>query len=252
MRVPARSIRARKLGLLLIATVFRASDNAEHIIAHPKKAAVGALIAASLALNSYLAWDHFFGPPTARMSNDSKDVVVMRTRGGLLEVSTITAEERFDSATDNTILGIPVGKTIAQVRVPSVYRYHIPLGKDWSIRVVGNTLLVVAPAVRPSLPVAVDTGKLQAFSSGLWAPFTGTAAIASLQKSITAALAQKAASAQFLLLQREAARTTVAEFVQKWVVDQPRWKNAPPASVLVFFEDEELGRKARPLLSQSL
>ena len=215
------------------------------------KPAVAVLIAVSLGWNSFFAYRLWFAPAAVQTSHTTRDMVVMRTRGGLLEVSTITAEERFDSTTEHTVLGVPVGKTVAQIRVPAVYRYHIPLARDWDFRISGSALIVVAPSVRPSLPVAIDTGKLESFSSGLWSPITGTAAVDALQKSITTKLAEKAASPQLLLLQRESARQTVGEFVQKWVIEQPRWKGVKTPTVFVFFEDEPLGRKAIPLLSEA-
>ena len=212
------------------------------------KALLAAAVAASLALNVYLAWRHWTSPAATRSTHSSGDLVVMRTPGGLLEVSTITAEERFDSTTGHTVLGVPLGRTVAQVRVPAVYRYHVPLQKDWNIRLLGDrTLLVIAPAVQPTLPVAVDTGRLESFASGLWSPITGPAAIDALHKSITARLAVKAASPQMMLLQREAARSTLGEFVQKWVAEQPRWNSGKPPAVLVFFEDEPLGKRVAPL-----
>jgi len=217
------------------------------------KPIVAVLIAASLGLNSFFAYRLWFAPDAVKTSHVTQDLVVMRTPGGLLEVSTITAEERFDSTTGYTVLGVPVGKTVAQIKVPAVYRYHIPLARDWDFRISGRTLIVVAPPARPSLPVAIDTGKLASFSSGLWSPITGTAAVGALQQSITLQLAQKAASPQLLLLQRESARQTVSEFVQKWVIAQPRWKDVvKPPTVLVFFEDEPLGRKVIPLFSEAL
>ena len=215
------------------------------------KPIVTVLIAASLALNSFFAYRLWLAPDAVNASHTTRDMVVMQTPGGLLEVSTITAEERFDSTIDHTVLGVSLGKTVAQVKVPAVYRYHIPLAKDWDFRISGSALVVVAPSVRPSLPVAIDTGKLASFSSGRWSPITGTAAVAALQKSITLQLADKSVSPQLLLLQREVARQTVSEFVQKWVIDQPRWKNVKPPTVFVFFEDEPLGRKAIPLLSEA-
>jgi hypothetical protein len=207
-----------------------------------------ALLAISLALNAFLAYK-WWSAATVQTSHSTRDMVVMRTPGGLLEVSTITAEERFDSTTSHTVLGVPVGRTVAQIRVPTVYRYHIPLARDWSIRVTGNTLVVIAPATQPSLPVAIDTGKLEAFSSGLWSPITGANAVSALQKTITATLGKKAATPELLLLQRETARQTVSEFVQKWVVDQPRWKGGRMPTIFVFFQDEPLGQRAAPLLS---
>lgn len=214
------------------------------------KAVVAVILLASLAGNSLLAYKVWTGEPKTPPPPISEKVVVMRTPGGLLEVSTITAEERFDSTTSNTVLGVPVGSTVAQIRVPAVYRYHIPLAKDWTFRVMGESLVVVAPAVKPALPVAIDTGKLQSFSSGLWSPITGAGAVTSLQQSITAALGVKAESPPLILLQRESARKTVAEFVQKWVVEQPRWKGSKAPVIFVFFADEPLGLKAVPLLQE--
>lgn len=216
------------------------------------KKILAAAVALSLALNVFLAYRTWFAPASTQATNSTGNAVVMRTPGGLLEVSKITAEERFDSTTNHTILGVPMGMTVAQIRVPTVYRYHIPLAKEWKISLSGNTLIVVAPPVQPTLPVAIDTGKLESFSSGLWSPIAGTAAIGSLQKSITAKLGEKAASPQLVLLQREAARLTLGEFVQKWVVNQSRWKGLKQPTVFVFFEDEPLGKKATPLLTEPM
>jgi hypothetical protein len=173
----------------------------------------------------------------------------MRTAGGLLEVSAVTTTERFQSSKDHTILGVPVGVTVSQIQVPTVYRYHIELAKEWAFKAEGGTLIVVAPAVRPSLPVAIDTGKLHSFSNGIWSPLTGPNQVAGLQKSITASLATKAATQELLQVQRESARKTVAEFVQKWVVEQPQWKATKTPVVLVFFADEPLGVRVAPLIA---
>ncbi len=209
-----------------------------------------ALVAASLAFNALLAWRMWATGPSTRTAHSSGERIVMRTPGGLLEVSSVTAEERFDSSTQHTVLGVPVGRTVASVRVPTVYRYHVPLAPEWTFRQVGDTLIVVAPAVRPSLPVAIDTGRLESFSAGVWSPFTGEAAVAALQRSISERLERKAASPELVLLQRESARHTVTEFVRKWVLEQPRWKGASAPTVFVFFEDEPLGRDAGPLLER--
>jgi len=211
------------------------------------KTLLAAITIVSLALNSYLAFQLWLSRSKTEIKHSDESIVVMRTRGGLLEVSMITSEERFDSTTNHTILGMPVGQTVAQIRVPATYRYHIPLAKDWTLRSTDDTLIVVAPPVRPSLPVAIDTSKLQSFSSGIWSPMAGPGAIASLQQSITASLGAKAGTTQLFELQRETARKTVSEFVQKWVVEQARWKGAKVPVVLVFFADEPLGIKAAPL-----
>ena len=212
---------------------------------------LSALLIVGVAVNAALfAWQ-LRSPPKTTTTTYTAGAVVMRTPGGLLEVSTIAAEERFDSTTTHAILGVPVGKTIAQVRVPAVYRYHIPLAKDWTLRSTGNTLLVIAPPVRPSLPVAINTAKLESFAFGVWSPFTGSEAVASLQRSITNTLGTKAKSPDLIKLQREAARLTVTEFVEKWVVQQTRLQGTKPPAIFVFFEDEPLGQRAAPLLAES-
>ena len=216
------------------------------------KTVLAVILFVSLAVNSLLSYKTWFAEDKPQTSQSSGEMVVMRTPGGLLEVSTITAEERFDSTTSHTILGAPVGQTITQIKVPAIYRYHIPLSKDWNFRFTGDALIVIAPPVKPSLPVAIDTSKLQSFSSGLWSPITGSIAVTSLQKSITATLGAKAETPQLILLQRDSARKTVAEFVQKWVVEQPRWKKTKAPAVFVFFADEPLGLKAAPLLVEAL
>ena len=216
------------------------------------KKILATLLVFGIAANAaFFAWQLWSSPRTTQ-AVASTSLLVMRTPGGLLEVSAIKSVEQFDRTTDHTIYGVPVGKTIAQIRVPAVYRYHIPLAKEWSIKQTGNALLVIAPPVIPSLPVAIDTAKLESFSSGNWSPFVGTKEIALLQKSITPTLATKASQASMVSLQREMARTTVSEFVRKWVVQQPQWMGAKTPKVLVFFEDEPLGRSAAPLLDEQL
>lgn len=209
-----------------------------------------ALLLAVAANAALFAWQ-LRAPPKTVMASSTVGPVVMRTPGGLLEVSTVTTEERFDSSTAHTILGVTVGQTVAQIRVPAVYRYHIPLATNWTLRQSGNALLVIAPSVRPSVPVAINTGKLQSFNSGVWSPLTGTNAVAALQNSITATLNKKADSPDLLKLQREAARQTVTEFVRKWVLTQAQWRNSKQPAILVFFEDEPLSQSASPLFSDA-
>jgi hypothetical protein len=214
------------------------------------KSGLTTLLLVGVVANAALfAWQ-LRAPPKTTATASSSSAVVMRTPGGLLEVSTISTEERFDSTTTHTVLGVSVGKTVAQVRVPAVYRYHIPLAKDWTLRSADRTLMVLAPAVRPALPVAIRTEQLESFAFGIWSPLTGSEAVASLQRSITATLAEKARTPEMIQLQRESARQTVTEFVQQWVVRQPGWQGAKAPTVLVFFEDEPLGQKAAPLLTQ--
>ncbi len=197
-----------------------------------------ALFATSLGGNVYfLRSEH--PVPTCTSETDGKTEVV-RIKGGLLEVSTIKAPEVFERNTPETILGVEIGSTISRIRVPAVYHYHVELAPEWKVLLKDKTFIVISPAVRPSLPVGIDTAKLEAEASGRWSLFTGEERKAQLQKSITQTLAAKAITPTYVNFQREAARETLKEFVAKWLITQERWKSASSYPIRVFFADEPI------------
>ena len=178
---------------------------------------------------------------------------VIRTKGGTLAVSTIKAPEFFQATVDHEVLGVPVGQTTSQIRVPAVYSYHVELAPEWKVTVRDKTFIVIAPRVKPTLPVAIDTARLERYASGTWSLFTGAAELDRLQRSISASLAAKAVLPSYIQFQREAARTTVSEFVTKWLVTQERWQPAGAYKVQVFFADEPieaLGSAPPPLVRE--
>lgn len=206
-----------------------------------KKSLLFAVLPASLVANAYflhLLLNKTTIPSVQTMTVD--EPIVMRTKGGALEVSTIKATEEFQRAEIHKILGLNVGKTFARIRVPAVYRYHIELAPEWKILLRDNSFIVVAPPIKPSLPVAIDTAYLEAESYGRWSVFTGASVIDPLQRSITRNLGAKAATPRYIQLQREVARKTVSEFVAKWLVTQEQWKDVSKNQVRVFFSDEPI------------
>ena len=171
------------------------------------------------------------------------EILFMPTPGGLLEVSKFQMTEQFDKKFVYSVLGQEVGKTVAHIRVPATYRYHIELAPEWKIVRSDSVFTVVAPPVKPSLPVAVDLAKMEKDVGGSWmlVPFNSTSDLDALEREITAKLAEKAKSPVYLQLQREHARKTVTEFVKKWLVTQTQWQSGPSSSIRVFFADEPIG-----------
>ena len=169
-------------------------------------------------------------------------VEVIRTEGGLLQVSTLRAPEYFKAVKPHDLLGVDLGATTTHIRVPATYHFHIELAREWKLRVrPDGSVIVIAPPVKPTLPVAIDTARLERQAEGRWSLFTGARELEALQRTITSQLADKAASPGYIAFQREAARQTVAEFVQRWLLTQERWKNAARGStVRVFFADEPI------------
>ena len=199
------------------------------------------VVLSSLGVNVYLAWRAMRDERRIEVQLQSPDrLEVIRTKGGLLQVSTIRSPETFQASTDHTFLGIDLGQTTTQIRVPAVFHYHIELAREWPVTVKGDTLIVIAPAVKPTLPVAIDTARLERFAAGTWSLFTGTGELDRLQRSITRTLAVKAATPSYVQFQREAARQTVTEFVGHWLLTQERFKDLPKHTVRVFFADEPI------------
>jgi len=182
-------------------------------------------------------------------SEQSSTPVVIHTNGGLLEVSRIQTTEIIEATTRETLLGIPIGNTVARLRVPAVYRYHVELAPEWTVHLKNKTFVVISPPVKSSVPVAIDTGRLQAEASGTWSVFTGIARIDELRASITKTLNDKAESPAYVQLQRETARQTLKEFVKKWLVTQERWKAESEYPIRVYFADEPIQTLNPPIQS---
>src|SRR5262245_29891012 len=199
------------------------------------------LVVASLAANLYfMLRDRSDQRRVLTQSPAVDQFEVIRTKGGTLAVSTIKAPEFFQATADHTVLGVPVGQTTSQIRVQAVYGYHVELAPEWKVTVRDKTFIVIAPRVKPTLPVAIDTAKLERYASGTWSLCTGEAELDRLQRSISVSLATKAALPSYIQFQREAARTTVSEFVGKWLLGQELWQPASAYKVQVFFADEPI------------
>lgn len=200
------------------------------------------VVITSLGANAYFVLQRMTGAQgrTSVTHSALDQIEVMRTNGGLLQVSTIRSPELFQATQDHTIFGVHVGKTTSRIRVPATFHYHVELAPEWKITVRDKTFIVIAPRVKPTLPVAIDTAKLEKLTSGTWSLLTGHSELDQLQKSITQSLAQKAVTPLFIQFQRETARKTVTEFVTKWVLEQ---RGSPPATgytIRVFFADEPI------------
>ena len=191
------------------------------------------------AFTGFHVWQRTAGETS---SAAPQEILVMRTNGGLLEVSTIRATEVFDRKFVYSVLGVPVGRTVNRIRVPAYYRYQIALAAEWRVSRTGDSFTVVAPPVKPSLPVAVDLSRMEKEASGTWvlALFTSTQDLNELEKGITAQLAHKAVSPAYLALQHEYARRTVEEFVTKWLRTQAQWRLERQPRLEVRFASEPL------------
>lgn len=163
------------------------------------------------------------------------------TDGNILEVATATATERFSRKTNLAMFGktLPLGTTVSEISVPATYRFHIDLNDDWFVTTDGKRLLVLAPEIRPSLPVAFDTAKMRKKTTSGWARWDGDENMAELEKTVTARLAVRAVEEATREQVREASRAAVASFVQNWLLAKEAWGPERFEEIAVLFTGED-------------
>lgn len=168
--------------------------------------------------------------------------------GNILEVATATATEKFSRKTNLAMFGktLPLGTTVSEISVPATYRYHIDLNDDWFLTSDGSRLLVLAPRVRPSLPVAFDTAKMQKKSKSGWARWDGDESLSELEKTITARLGARAADESTLQKIRDESRDSVAKFVQGWLLSREAWGQKKIEEIVVMFDGEDASLSSMP------
>ncbi|MGC1174787.1 hypothetical protein [Polaromonas sp.] len=199
-----------------------------------------ALLIAVLA--AWAAW-HFHsdrGPRIETTVSAPEVPVVIRTEGGLLEVATVMAQERFTRSDTREFWGIYLGTTVSHIQAPVHYRYHIALAKEWRVVIRGKTCIVHAPAIKPSLPVAFDTSVMQMYTHNGWARLNKHENLADLARSMTPELEKRALSPAYRQLVTEPARQTVREFVMQWLIKEQKWSRDPAYTVEVLFPGESL------------
>lgn len=163
------------------------------------------------------------------------------TEGNILEIATAEATEKFSRKTAVALFGkhLPLGTTVSEIVVPATYRYHIDLNGRWFLTADGNRLLVLAPRVQPSLPVAFDTGKMEKKTKSGWARWDGDENLEALEKTVTSKLAQRSTKEDALEKAREAGREGVARFVRSWLISRDAWGETKFDEIVVRFEGEE-------------
>jgi hypothetical protein len=200
------------------------------------------VVVAACAAIVYLAWPR---PPAPEPGRDwtaewiAKPPVVSTTPGGLLEAARLEMTEDFYRSDLKTWWGIYLGNTVSHIQAQATYRYGVPLvDPAWLIVTRGRVSEVIAPALRASLPVAVDTASLREKTENGWARFDKDDQLADLRRSMSAELGERAQDRARMALVREAARRTIGEFVGHWLATEGGWDTGAFSSVNVHFAGE--------------
>jgi hypothetical protein len=167
------------------------------------------------------------------------------TKGDVLELAVLESDEtiaKFDMRTVFNDL-LYLGTTVSEIKVPAVYRYHLKISDDWKLETHGNVVTVVAPIIRPSLPPAIRTERMEKKSENGWLMFNKDQNLAELEKSITPTLEKRAGSEGKIKQVREGCRKAVAEFVKTWLIKEDQWEKDKLAAIVVVFADEPAAKE---------
>jgi hypothetical protein len=163
-----------------------------------------------------------------------------RTHGDVLEVASPMKTMETFSRGDVRFAAwgwVYLGTTTSEIKVPATYRFHIKLSEMKQSRLDDSVLIITAPAIHPTLPVAFDTRAMEKKTDGTWFRFDAAEQLADLEKTVTPALAARAQA--HVKTVRENARRDIEEFVQKWIVESQSDYRTKIKAVKVIFPGED-------------
>jgi hypothetical protein len=161
--------------------------------------------------------------------------------GALLELASFEATETLRRTDRRSVLFdlIPLGTNVTEIRVPVTYRYHVVLADPWQLSVRGPVCHVRAPRLRPSLPPAIHTDRMEKRSERGWARWDVERQMEELERSLTPVLAARAGRPAQAALVREPCRRQLAGLVRTWLLGERQWGDRRFTAVTVAFADEE-------------
>jgi hypothetical protein len=165
---------------------------------------------------------------------------ITSTQGDVLELAVFRCDETF-KRTDEKWTGwgwVYLGTTVAEIRVPVSFRYHLRLSDPWRLAAQDKVCYVMAPRIRASLPPAIHTAEMERRAESGWARFDKNEQLDDLERGMTPSLEQRARDKAHVELVREACRRSAAEFVKKWLMREGQWQSDKFTSIVVLFPDE--------------
>jgi hypothetical protein len=165
---------------------------------------------------------------------------VMRTPGGLLEVASLKAYERFTRRDSLKIAGerIHLGTTVSEIEAAVHFRYHIEMAKEWPLTCDKGSCVVRAGKILPTLPAAIYSDEVRKRTHSGWGRFNKNENLEALERSLTGELSTRAVSDRNMAAATEAGRKTVGEFASTWLVRNRLKPGEVTPRIVVLFPGE--------------
>lgn len=174
------------------------------------------------------AGGYFYGENKTRKAMAPEHLVgdkykVVRTPGGMLEVSTLIKHETLAWQTSWTCpLGLCNGlpNSLSQISAVAHYTYRVSLAEYWILEKMSDQPLkyrLKAPKLEPKLPVAVSLSSIRVNkdNGNLISPSGPDQQ--KMQNYLQQALAQRAMDPSYIKVQSNDAVKTIEEFARKWM-----------------------------------
>ena len=152
-----------------------------------------------------------------------------------LQFATLSQIELFERRDSTTLLWgqLALPDVVVEARMPVAYTYYLDLDQPWTLRLVGNTVLVTAPRVQCNTP-AIDVSALR-FEVREGSVFRDeTVVVESLRSGLTAMARLRAR--QNIGLVREVGRRRTEQFIERWIVNG--YSDGAAYRARVVFADE--------------
>jgi hypothetical protein len=155
---------------------------------------------------------------------DPARIVIVRTPGGLLQVSTVEKAEEFGWRTSWQCPLVDcsglVPPTVSRIKVKASYVYVVPLAAEWKLEWKAGHYELRVPPLQLQEPVGFSTQDMQIQTETSWASPSVTGNRENLLRNLGPELASRGRQIEYLQAQRAAAAKTVEEFARKWMREQ--------------------------------
>jgi hypothetical protein len=198
-----------------------------------------------------------FLPREIKTTFEEHLAAVRASDGNILQVGVVESTEILRREDTMKLFGdlFEVGTTVTEIRIPAIYKFEINIDEQWDITSEiseqNSVLTIIAPNIKPSLPVAFDSERMEKFVQEDMLRFNAEEQMLALEKEITPTLNRLAPGKIDLV--RDKARMAVAKFAQNWLLREQQWDREKFSVIAVYFQDEfgsigEMQRQREPLV----